>query len=66
MSQLKGKSHEEIEGLYYRIFKSDKNFIPMDSQKETEFLKRHGTHMESSRAKKSKVEELQAEKLTEE
>ena len=34
MSQLKGKSHDKIEGLYYRAYRRDKDFVPMDSEEE--------------------------------
>ncbi|PWA89426.1 hypothetical protein CTI12_AA109180 [Artemisia annua] len=67
MSQFRGMTYEEIESHYYIWFRRTRHdFIPMDSQKETEFLKRHGIHMESKKEKKQKTEEPQSEILTEE
>ena len=57
MSQLKGKSHEEIEGLYYRAYRRDKDFIPMDLEEEARRYKRSGVTIESKAAKKSKTQE---------
>ena len=40
MTQLKGKSYEEIQVLYYRAFRRNKDFIPMDCQEEnTRYLR---------------------------
>ena len=34
MTQLKGKSYKEIQVLYYRAFRRNKDFIPMNSEEE--------------------------------
>ena len=57
MYQLKGKSPEEIERLYYREFRKDKDFLPMHSEAEAKRYKRSGVNIESKETKKSKVEE---------
>ena len=61
MAQFKGKSHDEVEGIYYREYSRDKNYAPMGSEKEAEFIKRHAEHMEKSRdrAKKQRIEKSQ-------
>lgn len=56
MCQLKGKSHEEIEGLYYRAFRRDKDFVPMNSEEEARRFKRPGSTIGSEAAKKPKVQ----------
>ena len=58
MSQLKGKSHEEIERLYYRAFRRDKDFLPMNSEEEARRFKRAGETIESKAAKKSKSQRV--------
>lgn len=55
MYQLKGKSHEEIEVLYYTAFRRSKIFIPMGTEKETLSLKRACITLESKIEKKQKT-----------
>ena len=39
-------------------------FNPMGSEREAEFIKRNAEHMESCKAKKSRIGEAQVDKLT--
>lgn len=42
MNQLKGKSYEEIQRLYYQEYRRDKDFLPMHSEAEAQRYKRSG------------------------
>lgn len=71
MAQFKGMTHDQIEGIYYRVKRLDSHFIPMD--KDTQFMKskRSGVSLEPKDAKKLKTRELSqakegVSKLTEE
>lgn len=71
MAQFKGMSHDQIEGIYYKIKRQDSKFIPMDQEPITFKAKRTGVSLESNEAKKLKTQKSsQAEegpsKLTEE
>lgn len=40
MAQFNGMSHDQIEGIYYRVKRQDSNFIPMDLEPEVKKSKR--------------------------
>ena len=63
MTQLKGKNYEEIQVLYYRAFRRNKYFIPMDSQEEkTRYLR--STKKQKATEEISKDQSKQDEELT--
>ncbi|MCO6517255.1 MAG: hypothetical protein J6586_12340, partial [Snodgrassella sp.] len=71
MAQFKGMSHDQIEGIYYRIKRQDSKFIPMDQEPLSMKTKRTGVSLESKEAKKLKTQKSSQEeegpsKLTEE
>ncbi|GKC54888.1 hypothetical protein Tco_1077633, partial [Tanacetum coccineum] len=53
--QLKKLSFEELKEQFERTIRSIENFIPMDSEKEKESLKRSGETLQSAEKKKQKV-----------
>ena len=58
MHQFKGMSYEEVKRVYYREFKRDKDFIPMDTEKVIRKYpghKRFGEDLESETSKKPKL-----------
>ena len=57
MAQFKGMSHDQIEGIYYRIKRQDSKFIPMDQETLVMKTKRSGVSLESKDAKKLKTQE---------
>ena len=65
MTQLKGKSYEEIQVVYYRAFRRNKDFIPMDSQEEnTRYLR--STKKQKTTEESSKDQSKEDKELTEE
>jgi hypothetical protein len=61
MAQFKGMSHDQIEGIYYRVKRQDSNFIPMDLEPEAKKSKRSGVSLESKDDKKLKTQKLSQE-----
>ncbi|GJX68454.1 hypothetical protein Tco_0304181 [Tanacetum coccineum] len=53
--QLKKLSFEELKVQFERTIRSIENFIPMDSEKEKESLKRSGETLQGAEKKKQKV-----------
>ena len=64
MTQLKGKSYKEIQVLYYRAFRRNKDFVLMDSEEEkTRYLR--STKKQKATEEISKDQSKEDEELTE-
>ena len=54
-AQLKGKSNEEIERLYYLAYKKVQHFVPIGEEEEDIGTKRAGSTLTSESSKKQKT-----------
>lgn len=63
MNQFKGRSHEEIQLEYYRVFKSNKDFVPMNSEEENRRFLRSSKKQKTEKSKEG--EKLSEEQLKE-
>ena len=57
MAQFKGLTHDQIEGIYYRVKRQDSHFIPMDKEPIFMKSKRSRVSLEPKDAKKLKTHE---------